>query len=145
MNSMPESIIVPPNSECPIIYRPKPKKLCISQNIFNSKNNYKKHFPLSPTSNSNFNLKNMKSKHHKKKNESNVKEKKKPKLDFDEISLEEIESDFTMLKSRSEVIEVENELLSLLRNSTKENSLEEDLKDTIKVKRPKNPFLQNLE
>ena len=87
----------------------------------------------------------MKSKHHKKKNESNVKEKKKPKLDFDEISLEEIESDFTMLKARSEVIEVENELLSLLRNSTKENSLEEDLKDTIKVKRPKNPFLQNLE
>ena len=50
-----------------------------------------------------------------------------------------------MLKARSEVIEVENELLSLLRNSTKENSLEEDLKDTIKVKRPKNPFLQNLE
>ena len=53
-----------------------------------------------------------------------------------------------MLKARSEIMKVENELLSLLRNSTKENSMEEDTKDTkdtIKIKRPKNPFLKNLE
>jgi len=137
MNSVPKSIDLPQNSECPKIYKPKPKKLCISHNV-HSKKSYRKHFLLSPSSNSNFNLKN-------KKNEINIKKKKESKLDFDNISLEEIENDFNKLKARSEIIEVENELLSLLRNSTKENSLEEDCRDTIKIKRPKNPFLENLE
>ena len=84
----------------------------------------------------------MKNKNHIKKN---CKGKKNSKFDINKISLEEIETDFNLLKARSEVIEVENELLSLLRNSTKENSMEDDTKDTIKIKRPKNPFLQNLE
>ena len=72
---------------------------------------------------------------------------KRPKLDFDKISFEEIERDFNKLKKlkkRNELIEVENELLSLLRNSTKENSSEDDNKDTIKIRRPKKIFLENI-
>jgi hypothetical protein len=141
MNPIPESSNELEKSEGPILYRPKPKKLYITHIINKDKNSYKKHFPLSPTSNSNFNLKNMKNENHIKKG----KEKKNSKFDINKISLEEIETDFNLLKARSEVIEVENELLSLLRNSTKDNSMEEDTKDTIKIKRPKNPFLQNLE
>ena len=125
MNSIPESEKDTKNPDSPILYRPKPKRLCISYNQVINKNSHKKHFALSPTANEPKN--------------------KKPKLNFDEISLKEIERDFKVLKARSEIIEVENELLSLLRNSTKENSLEEDLKDNIKIKRPKNPFLKNLE
>ena len=142
MNPIPESSNEAEKTEGPILYRPKPKKLYITHNIVKDKNSYKKHFPLSPTSNSNFNFKNMKNKNHIKKN---CKEKKNSKFDINKISLEEIETDFNLLKHRSEVIEVENESLSLLRNSTKENSMEDDTKDNIKIKRPKNPFLQNLE
>ena len=142
MNPIPKSLNEVEKSEGPILYRPKPKKLCIAHNIVKDKNSYKKHFPLSPNSNSNFNLKNMKNKNHINKY---CKKKKNSKFDINKISLEEIETDFNFLKARSEVIEVENELLSLLRNSTKENSMEDDTKDTIKIKRPKNPFLQNLE
>ena len=141
MNPIPESSNEVEKSEGPILYRPKPKKLYIIHTINKDKNSFKKYFPLSPTSNSNFNLKNMKNENHIKKR----KEKKNSKFDINKISLEEIETDFNLLKARSEVIEVENELLSLLRNSTKDNSMEEDTKDTIKIKRPKNPFLQNLE
>jgi hypothetical protein len=141
MNPIPESSNEVEKSEGPILYRPKPKKLYIIHTINKDKNSFKKHFPLSPTSNSNFNLKNMKNENHIKKR----KEKKNSKFDINKISLEEIETDFNLLKARSEVIEVENELLSLLRNSTKDNSMDEDTKDTIKIKRPKNPFLQNLE
>ena len=141
MNPIPESSNEVEKSEGPILYRPKPKKLYIIHTINKDKNSFKKYFPLSPTSNSNFNLKNMKNENHIKKR----KEKKNSKFDINKISLEEIETDFNLLKHRSEVIEVENELLSLLRNSTKENSMEDDIKDIIKIKRPKNPFLQNLE
>ena len=140
MNPIPESSNELEKSEGPTLYRPKPKKLYLTHilNKDKDKNIYKKHFPLSPTSNSNFNHNNMKKK-------KNYKEKKNSKFDINKISLEEIETDFNLLKARSEIIEVENELLSLLRNSTKENSMEEDTKNTIKIKRPKNPFLQNLE
>ena len=125
MNSIPVSEKEPESSDSPILYRPKPKKLCKSYNIVKSKKSHKKHFHFSPTSNEPKN--------------------KKTKLNFDDISLKEIESDFKMLKARSEKMKVENELLSLLRHSTKENSMEDDLKDNIKIKRPKNPFLKNLE
>ena len=138
MNEKQEPIIILQNSECPKIYRPKPKKLCNSHNIFHPKKTKKKKFALSPATNTNLNL-------NKYKNKNENKTKKREKLDFDKISLEEIERDFNKLKARSEIIEVENELLSLLRNSTKENSLEDEYKEIIKIKRPKNPFLENIE
>ena len=138
MNEKSEHIIIPQNSEYPKIYKPKPKKLCISHNIQHPIRSNKKKFTLSPPNNTNLNHNK-----HKKKNEN--KTKKRGKLDFDKISLEEIERDFSKLKARSEIIEVENELLYLLRNSTKENSLEDENRDIIKIKRPKNPFLENIE
>ena len=85
MNSIPESEKDTKNPDSPILYRPKPKRLCISYNQVINKNSHKKHFALSPTANEPKN--------------------KKPKLNFDEISL----------------------------------------KENIKIKRPKNPFLKNLE
>ena len=132
MSSNPNSTEIQQNSEYPKIYKPKPKKLCMSHNLAINKNSYRKHFLLSPTTNSKMSNKN----------------KKDFKLDIDDISVEEIESDFNILKARSEIIEVENELLSLIRNSTKDNSLEEDNRNIIKnkrPKRPKRPFLENLE
>ena len=134
MNENSEVIIIPQNNNTKI-FRPKPKKLCISHNILHSKKSHKKNFPFL---NSNMNL-------NKKKSE--LGSNKRPKLDFDKISFEEIESDFNKLKKlkkRNELIEVENELLSLLRNSTKENSSEDDNKDTIKIRRPKKIFLENI-
>ena len=139
-----------PHSDNPIIYRPKPKKLCISYNSLKpchnkKKNGIKKQYPLTPVSNTNFNFKNDLTDAHKNKKESKLKANKKPKLDFDKISFEEIENDFTKLKARSEAFKEEKELLYLLRNSTKDNSVDEEFKDIIKIKRPKNPFLENLQ
>ena len=142
--------IINPHSDNPIIYRPKPKKLCISYNLVKSshnkkKNGNKKHYPLTPVSNTNFTFKNDLKDEHKNKNESKLKANKKPKFDFEKISFEEIEKDFTKLKARNEAFKEEKELLYLLRNSTKDNSTDEDFKDTVKIKRPKNPFLENLQ
>ena len=141
---------VNPHSDNPIIYRPKPKKLCISYNLVKSshnkpKNGNKKYYPLTPVSNTNFNFKNDLKNEYKNKNESKLKTNKKPKFDFDKISFEEIANDFTKLKARNEAYKEEKELLYLLRNSTKDNSTDEDFKDTVKIKRPKNPFLENLQ
>jgi len=138
------------NSNVPKIYRPKPRKLCVSYKSSkkthknkNSTNN--KHYPLSPISNTCFNFKNNLNSNEENKNEIKNNNKKRSKLDFEEISLEEIEKDFNKLKARSEVVKVEKELLYLLRNSTKDNSVDDNCKDSLKIKRPKNPFLENFE
>ena len=135
------------NSDSPKIYKPKPKKLCISyksekstENIKKKKN--KKHFPLSPITSINLNIQKSVN-DNKNVIKSNVN--KKHKFDFEEISFKEIENDFSLLKAKSEVIKAENELIYLLRNSTKDNSFDDDCKETVKIKRPKNPFLENLE
>ena len=139
------------HSDSPIIYRPKPKKLCISYNVLKSSHNRKKkgnkkQYPLTPVSNTNFNFKNDIKEIYKNKDELNLKPNQKSNLDFEKISLEEIENDFTKLKLRSEAYKEEKELLYLLRNSTKDNSVDEEFnKDIIKIKRPKNPFLENLQ
>ena len=150
MNTEPCPNIIIQNPNSPKIYRPKPIKLCISYKLskkrFNNKNNSNnKHYPLTPVSNSNFNFKNTLNLDNNNKNEIKKKNKKKPKLDINEIPFEEIEKDFNKLKVRSEVIKVERELLSLLRNSTKDNSIDDNDKDTVKIKRPKNPYLESLE
>ena len=56
-----------------------------------------------------------------------------------------MEEDFSKLKEKEEIRKAENELLFLIRRSSKDNSQEEKENDTIKVKRPKNPFVENLE
>ena len=146
----PNTKILHQNSSSPIIYRPKAKKLCISYKLPQLSCNKKKNisnnnYCLTPISNTNFNFKNNKIRENKNKKDLKIDMNKKPKLDFDEISIEEIEKDFTKLKAKSEVTKVERELLYLLRNSTKDNSVDDDGKDTVKIKRPKNPFLKNLE
>ena len=67
------------------------------------------------------------------------------KLEIDKISYKEMEEDFSKLKEKEEIRKAENELLFLIRRSTKDNSQEEKENDTKKVKRPKNPFVENLE
>ena len=138
------------NSDSPKIYKPKPKKLCISYRCEKSthnikKNAHKKHYPLTPISNTNFNFKNSINNNCKSKKDLKSNAIKKPKLDFDDISLKEIEKDFSLLKAKSEVKKVEKELLYLLRNSTKDDSFDDECKETVKIKRPKKPFLENLE
>ena len=136
--------------DSPIIYRPKPKKkLCISSCMLKSsqngrKNGNKKHYPLTPVSNTNINCQSNIKDNYENKNKSKLQLNKKSKFDFDKISLEEIENDFTKLKARSKAYEEEKEILYLLRNSTKDNSMDEDFKETKKIKRPKNPFLENF-
>ena len=76
-------------------------------------------------------------------NESKVSS-KNHKYDFDEISLEEIENGFTKLKAKSEAYKVKKELLCLLRNSNSKKSLNNEGKEKLKIKRPKNPFFEGL-
>ena len=94
------------DSNSPKIYKPKPKKLCISYNLLKPTfRNYKKdnkNYPLMPISKKNVNFNKEIIDNY---NESKVKS-KNHKYDFDEISLEEIESDFTKLKAKSEAYKV---------------------------------------
>ena len=107
--------------ETDIIYKPKPKKL------------YKSNLKLSPLNNlarsSNENQKHAR-KNKKKRENWNLDLKKDiaKSQNFELISFEEIENDFKELKTLSERVQVENELLILLENSTKDTSFEEEKK-----------------
>ena len=101
---------------------------------------------LTPILNANFyfgfndeNIKSLKSKKEIKHLNNN------PKLQIEKISFKEMEEDFLKLNERKEIKKAEKELLYLIRNSTKDDSQDDDSKEKIKVKRPKNPFLQNFE
>ena len=98
---------------------------------------------LTPILNFNFNfefddeyISNIKSKNEIK-NSNKVK-----KLQIEKISFEEMEKDFLKLKEKKENKKAEKELIYLLRNSTKDDSQEEEV---LKVKRPKRPLLENFE
>ena len=56
-----------------------------------------------------------------------------------------MEEDFSKLKEKEEIRKAENELLFLLRSSTKDYSQYEKENESIKVKRPKNPFAENFQ
>jgi hypothetical protein len=123
-----------------IIYRPKPKKV------------YKSNFELSPKSNT---ISNQDSKTHGKKHKNrkkhenlnlNLKKNGMTKSqNFDLISFEEIENDFKLLKAKSEMVQVQNELLKLLENSTIDTSFDEEEKKKKVIKRPKNLLYNNCE
>ena len=126
----------------PKIYKPKAKKLCNSYNpsAYFKKKNIHKNKALTPVLNFNFNFE------FDDEYISNIKSKTeilKPQID--KISLEEMADDFSKLKERKEIKKAEKELLNLLRNSTKDNSREENNSEITKVKRPKNPILENIE
>ncbi len=123
-----------------IIYKPKPKKV------------YKSNFELSPKSNF---TSHQESKKHGKKHKNRKKHEnlnlnlKKNGItksqNFELISFEEIENDFKELKARSEMDQVENELLKLLENSTNDTSFDEEEKKKKAIKRPKNLLYNNFE
>ena len=130
--------------EIKIIYKPKPKRIY---------QNNSKLFPIAdiPAGHSHKNKKNNKQKFQKKHENWNLKLKKDgiaKSQNFNLISFEEIENDFKELKAKSEIFEVENELLKLFCNSTNDTSFDEEEeknKKRIRIKRPKNIFYENLE
>ncbi len=124
--------------ETDIIYKPKPKKL------------YKSNLKLSPLNNlaKSSNENQAHARKIKKKRENlnlNLKKNVTKSQNFDLISFEEIENDFKELKVQSERIQVENELLKLLENSTKDTSFDEEEKKSKKIARPKNIYHKNFE
>ena len=124
--------------ETNIIYKPKPKKL------------YKSNLKLSPLNNlaKSSNENQAHARKIKKKRENlnlNLKKNVTKSQNFDLISFEEIENDFKELKVQSERIQVENELLKLLENSTKDTSFDEEEKKSKKIARPKNIYYKNFE
>ena len=125
-------------SDINIIYKPKPKRLFKSNKKLSTLTHFtpkthenKSHIQKIKKRSENWNL--------------NLKKKGIAKRqNFDLISFEEIENDFKELKAKSEIFKVENELLKLLQNSTKDTSFEEDRKNKI-IERPKNLFFKNFE
>ena len=122
------------------IYKPKPKRIY--------QNNLKL-FPISDfPGHSHKNKKSHKHKLQKRRENWNLMLKNNcitKSQNFDLISFEEIENDFKELKAKSEIFEVENELLKLLDNSTNDTSFNEEEKKKKGIKRPKNIFYKNFE
>ena len=123
--------------ETNIIYKPKPRKL------------YKSNLQLSPSFKLDLNEFGHKNFNHKKKRKKEILDlnlKKNTKSqNFELISFEEIENDFKKLKFQSERVQVENELLKLLENSTEDTSSNEDDIIKKKIKRPKIAYFSNID
>ena len=129
-------------SDDPKIYKPKPKKLCNSYlpPSFTKKKTFKQKKSSTEILKHkfNFDFKNDFSGDIK-----NKKEIRRPKIEIENISFKEMEEDFLKLKEKEEIKRAQSELLFLIRRSTKDNSQDEN--ESIKVKRPKNPFVENFE
>ena len=135
VSNEPKLIVSEPN----IIYKPIPKK------VYNSNMKFS-HFSNYSSINQKNRIDNNKNKHKKKCKNWNLNNNKKgKKQNFDLISLEEIENDFKKLKAKSEIVEVENELLKLLELSTKDISFDEYKRKIKPIKRPKNINYKNFE
>ena len=120
-------------SDINIIYKPKPKRL------------YKTNLKLSTLSHGN-KTKKQKLKKLGKNNDLKLKKKSIVKSqNFDLVSFEEIENDFKLLKAKSEIFEVENELLKLLENTKKDTSFDVEERRNKMIERPKNIFYKNFE
>ena len=127
-------------SDINIIYKPKPRRACKSitqpSPVFHFKD---------------LNLKNVKKPRNKMKQKTencNLNLNKNgisKSQNFEAISIEEIENDFKKLKARSEIFDVENELVKLLENSTNNTSFNEEERKEKVIERPKNIFYKNLE
>ena len=126
----------------PIIHKPKPKRINkIQSNMSYIQKDYfsKRLF--------NQNKMSRKNKHEKKNKNNNNNNESSEKISFnlDLISLEEIENDFNEIKSKNEEIEVQKELLNLLRNANNHYKNENCPNYFGKFKRPKNPDYKNFE
>ena len=127
--------------EEPIIHKPKPKRINKIQS--NMSYIHKDHF-----SNRLFIKNKMSRKHNHGKRSKIAHNNEKPeKISFnlDLISLEEIENDFNEIKSKNEELEVQKELLNLLRKANNKYKKENYPNNFGKFKRPKNPDYKNFE
>ena len=105
-----------------IVYKPKPKRIhnINSLNLNISKKNKSEYLGL---------------KFNKKKSAINT--------NFDSITFKEIEEDFKRLKSKSEIFEVENELIELIETSTNDRNFKRALQGKNRIKRPTNFVIDN--
>ena len=129
-------------SDDPKIYKPKPKKLCNSYlpPSFTKKKTFKQKKSSTEILKHKFNFE---FKDDFSGDIKNKKEIRRPKIEIENISFKEMEEDFLKLKEKEEIKRAQSELLFLIRRSTKDNSQDEN--ESIKVKRPKNPFVENFE
>ena len=119
----------------PIIHKPKPKRI----NKIQSNMSY---FNNGLFSNRKFNQNKITRRHNIGKNNGKP---EKISFNLDLISLEEIENDFNEIKSKNEEIEVQKELLNLLKNANNHYKNENCPNYFGKFKRPKNPDYKNFE
>ena len=108
------------------IHKPKPKKLYKINDCFKGNSNYNSGKRKIP--NYKKDLYNKRCFEHNK-NKIN-------KLDFESITLEEIENDFMKIKAKSEALKVENELLKIL---LEPSSMEKNNNIKIKIKNKISP------
>ena len=129
-------------SDDPKIYKPKPKKLCNSYlpPSFTKKKTFKQKKSSTEILKHKFNFD---FKDDFSGDIKNKKEIRRPKIEIENISFKEMEEDFLKLKEKEEIKRAQSELLFLIRRSTKDNSQDEN--ESIKVKSPKNPFVENFE
>ena len=129
-------------SDDPKIYKPKPKKLCNSYlpPSFTKKKTFKQKKSSTEILKHKFNFD---FKDDFSGDIKNKKEIRRPKIEIENISFKEMEEDFLKLKEKEEIKRAQSELLFLIRRSTKDNSQDEN--ESIKLKRPKNPFVENFE
>ena len=133
-------------SNNPKIYKPKPKKLCNSYlpPSFTKKKTFKQKKSSTAILNHKFNFDFKDDFIGDKKNKQEINNlNKRTKLEIENISFKEMEEDFLKLKEKEEIKRAQSELLFLIRRSTKDNSQDEN--ESIKVKRPKNPFAENFQ
>ena len=121
------------------IFRPKPKRMNKKYNIYqyNKKCVYNNRQPKQKNSKADYN---NESKKNALKNYLYEEKNKALSFNLDLISLEEMENDFKEFKSKSEEIEVQNELINLIRKSDNEYFNE----NVQIIKRPKKPFCKNF-
>ena len=133
----------------PKIYKPKPKKICIS-NISNNytlktKKSSKKKHKLASTINHNYEAKDGCLTMFQNTNENKY---EKNNIQIDKISFQEMQNDFKKLKERKEKkenIKDQEELFYLLTKCLKTNFKGNHYRDTLIIKRPKKPSFENLD
>ena len=121
------------------IFRPKPKRINKKYNIYqyNKKCVYNNRQPKQKNSKADYN---NESKKNALKNYLYEEKNKALSFNLDFISLEEIDKDFKEFKSKSEELEVQNELINLMKKADNEYYNE----NVQIIKRPKKPFCKNF-
>ena len=121
----------------PKIHKPKPKRINKKSNIYqyNKKSNHYNRYSNPRTSRMN---------NHEQKKMKNY-DKNEHCFNLDLISLEEIENDFKEFKSKSEEIEVQRELINLMRRASDESCRNDSFRNFQRIKRPQKPFCTNIE